>query len=342
MKFSRCKVQNAIGHKLAHSHLGKSGRIPKASTLSESHVRDLIEAGVDSVEIVIAEAFDVIEDVVAERLIGQMDWKNCRGERANGGRFNIYSTCDGLIHFERGQVDSFNSISEEITLATVLPDTPVQAGDHIATLKIIPFYVHDKVVDEAERFLKSMTVSVMTWLTDLRVELVQSYNETITTKVQKKGYQTQSDRLAFYGLTELPHSLVQHDVVHIAEQIHHASSRGVDLVMVLGASAICDRQDVVPAALTSLGGHVSYFGMPVDPGNLMMVGHLDTMVVIGMPGCVRSPAFNGLDLVLDRLMAGLKLDPQHIQMMGVGGLLKGQSNRTIRETTSRKLLDLSA
>ena len=74
----------------------------------------------------------------------------------------------------------------------------------------------------------------------------------------------------------------------------------------------------------------------------MMVGHLDTMVVIGMPGCVRSPAFNGLDLVLDRLMVGLKLDPQYIQMMGVGGLLKGQSNRTIRETTSRKLTDLSA
>ena len=43
----------------------------------------------------------------------------------------------------------------------------------------------------------------------------------------------------------------------------------------------------------------------------MMVGHLDTLIVIGMPGCVRSPAFNGLDLVLDRLMAGLELDPQY-------------------------------
>ena len=73
-----------------------------------------------------------------------------------------------------------------------------------------------------------------------------------------------------------------------------------------------------------------------------MVGHLDTMVVSGMPGCVRSPAFNGLDLVLDRLMAGLKLDSQHIQMMGVGGLLKDQPYRTIREPTSQKLLDLSA
>ena len=137
MKFSRCKVQNAIGQKLAHSHLGKSRRIPKASTLSESDVRDLVEAGVDHVEVVIAEAFDVIEDVVAERLIGQMDWKNCRAERANGGRFNIYAICDGLIHFEREQVDSFNSISEEITLATVLPDRPVKAGDHVATLKIL-------------------------------------------------------------------------------------------------------------------------------------------------------------------------------------------------------------
>ena len=69
MKFSRCQVQSAAGHKLAHSHMGKSRRIPKASILSEFDIRDLIEAGVDSVEIVIAEAFDIIEDIVAERLV---------------------------------------------------------------------------------------------------------------------------------------------------------------------------------------------------------------------------------------------------------------------------------
>ena len=178
----------------------------------------------------------------------------------------------------------------------------MQAGDHVTTLKIIPFYVHDKLVDAAERFLQSMTVSVMPWLTDLRVELIQSYNETITTKVQKKGmkhsaidllstalldYLTRSSSMMWYRL--------QNKFIALLHEKWIWSW--------FWAPAICDRQDVVPAALTSLGGHVSYFGMPVDPKS-HDGGHLDKWLSL-YAGCVRSPAFNGLDLVLDRLMAGL-------------------------------------
>ena len=67
--------------------------------------------------------------------------------------------------------------------------------------------------------------------------------------------------------------------------------------------------------------------MPVDPGNLMLIGALGSMTVIGMPGCVRSPALNGLDLVLDRLVAGIDVLPSDIQAMGVGGLLKPLPSR---------------
>jgi molybdenum cofactor cytidylyltransferase len=74
----------------------------------------------------------------------------------------------------------------------------------------------------------------------------------------------------------------------------------------------------------------------------MMVGYLGEMVLIGMPGCVRSPALNGLDFVLDRLMAGLKISPRDIQRMGVGGLLRSQPNRVVRQEATPSLLDLSA
>ncbi|MCH1501025.1 MAG: hypothetical protein L7S50_02020, partial [Litoricolaceae bacterium] len=88
------------------------------------------------------------------------------------------------------------------------------------------------------------------------------------------------------------------------------------------------------------GGSTIYFGMPVDPGNLMLIGALGSMTVIGMPGCVRSPAFNGLDLVLDRLVAGLDVLPADIQAMGVGGLLKPFPSRLNRPATNT--LELSA
>jgi len=72
---------------------------------------------------------------------------------------------------------------------------------------------------------------------------------------------------------------------------------------------------------------VIYFGMPVDPGNLLLLGEVGRIKVIGLPGCSRSPAMNGLDLVLDRLMAGFEVSASDIQAMGVGGLLRGKHSR---------------
>ena len=47
---------------------------------------------------------------------------------------------------------------------------------------------------------------------------------------------------------------------------------GAELVVVFGASAIADRRDVIPAAVEAIGGKIEHFGMPVDPGNLMLIG----------------------------------------------------------------------
>jgi molybdenum cofactor cytidylyltransferase len=61
--------------------------------------------------------------------------------------------------------------------------------------------------------------------------------------------------------------------------------------------------------------------MPVDPGNLMLIGRLRGQAVIGAPGCARSPKENGFDWVLMRLLAGLPVSRADITGMGVGGLL---------------------
>jgi molybdenum cofactor cytidylyltransferase len=94
-----------------------------------------------------------------------------------------------------------------------------------------------------------------------------------------------------------------------------------DLVLIAGASAITDRRDVLPAAIEQAGGIVEHFGMPVDPGNLLLLARLHERPVLGLPGCARSPKLNGFDWVLQRLFAGLDVRQDDIMGMGVGGLL---------------------
>jgi len=100
-----------------------------------------------------------------------------------------------------------------------------------------------------------------------------------------------------------------------------------DLVIIFGASAITDRRDVIPAALVAAGGRVLHLGMPVDPGNLLLLGEFGAVPVIGAPGCARSPRENGFDFVLRRFLAGLTVTGPDLRAMGAGGLLQEIASR---------------
>ena len=90
-----------------------------------------------------------------------------------------------------------------------------------------------------------------------------------------------------------------HERAALARALDEVLKAGAELAIVFGASAIADRRDVIPAALEAIGGRVEHFGMPVDPGNLLMIGAAGGRPVIGAPGCARSPKENGFDWVLD-------------------------------------------
>ena len=84
-------------------------------------------------------------------------------------------------------------------------------------------------------------------------------------------------------------------------------AEGADMLLVVGASAVLDRRDVGPAGIVRAGGEIVHFGMPVDPGNLICVGRIKDKPALVLPGCARSPKLNGIDFILTRLFAGLKV-----------------------------------
>src|SRR5262249_31381690 len=107
----------------------------------------------------------------------------------------------------------------------------------------------------------------------------------------------------------------------LAPVIAEMLGAGAELVLIAGASAILDRRDVIPAAITTQEGTIEHFGMPVDPGNLLLMGTLRGVTVLGLPGCARSPKIIGLVWVVARLRARLPVGPGEIRRWGVGGPL---------------------
>jgi molybdenum cofactor cytidylyltransferase len=154
----------------------------------------------------------------------------------------------------------------------------------------------------------------------MRAAVVSTLLPGLKSSVVAKTLKVLEQRLAPSGGAIAWETRVAHRTGALADALEAAKGQG-DIVIVFGASAITDRRDVVPTAIEAIGGRIEHFGMPVDPGNLLLIADIDGKPVIGAPGCARSPKENGFDWVLQRLIAGVPIGRREIQRMGVGGLL---------------------
>src|SRR5262249_8024384 len=118
---------------------------------------------------------------------------------------------------------------------------------------------------------------------------------------------SQRERLARLGGQLARELRVDHNEGAGAAAIDQLLARGGDPVRVLGASAIVDRRDVVPAAVERAGGTLVHLGMPVDPGNLLLLARRGDVPIVGVPGCARSLKPSGFDWVLERICAGVPI-----------------------------------
>jgi len=199
---------------------------------------------------------------------------------------------------------------------------PVIEGEMVATVKIIPFAVgreaRDKAVAVARRPASMLRVAPYKIR---KVGIVSTSLPGLADKVIDKTLKVTAERLSPAGASIIADKRVPHDRKILAAAIEEVLRMGAELVIVFGASAIADRRDVIPSAIEAIGGKVEHFGMPVDPGNLMLIGQAGGHPVLGAPGCARSPKENGFDWILMRLLAGLPVSRTDITGMGVGGLL---------------------
>lgn len=320
MKFGRVPVSEAEGAVLAHSVGAGGARLKKARLLTAADVATLIEAGVAEIVVARLEAGDLGEDEAARRLAAALLADNCELRAPATGRVNIHAAAAGVFTVDRALVDAFNAVDPAITLATVADFSTVEAGHMVATVKIIPFAVPEARVEAAVAAVKGRRAFGVHPFRPRRVGLVQTELPSLKRSVMDKTTKLTAARLARSGGTIVGERRTAHDERAVAEAIAGLAP-AADMVVVFGASAVSDGEDVIPAAIRLAGGRVIRTGMPVDPGNLLVLGALDGKPVIGAPGCARSPKENGFDWVLDRLCAGIEVDAADIARLGVGGLL---------------------
>jgi molybdenum cofactor cytidylyltransferase len=320
MKFGPASPADAVGGVTVHTLRQGSLVLKKGTTIGLNEVEALNKAGVRQVVVVRLEDGDVSEDVAAGGIAAAIAGDGVDVERAFTGRSNLFAARAGVLVVDRAAVDNINRVDEAITFATLPAFKAVVPGEMIATVKIVPFGIEGGLCDLAVAAAKTGRMSVAPYKIK-RVGIVSTLLPGLAPKVIEKTLRVTADRLAPAGASIIAERRVPHEEAALAAAIKEMLGLGAELVIVFGASAIADRRDVIPAALEDVGGEIEHFGMPVDPGNLLLIGNAGGVPVMGAPGCARSPVENGFDWVLTRLLAGLKVSRADLTGMGVGGLL---------------------
>lgn len=318
MRFGRVAVRDAVGAVSAHTIRAGEAVVRKGRVVGAEDAERLARAGIETLVAARLEPGDVGEDEAAGRLAAALAGDNLTVERAFTGRANLFAAAPGLLVVDEAAIRAVNDVDEAVTVATLPAYRPVVAGEMAGTVKIIPYAVPSAVLDRALA-VAGRALRVAPYRRR-RVAVLSTLLPGLKESVIGKTLDVLAARLRPAAAEIVHEARVAHEAGALAAALPRAAA-AADIVVVFGASAIADRADVIPAAIGAAGGLVEHLGMPVDPGNLLLIGSLGAVPVVGAPGCARSPKENGFDWVLQRLLADIPVTRADIVRLGVGGLL---------------------
>jgi molybdenum cofactor cytidylyltransferase len=323
VKFGPLPVAESEGVFLAHAIRRPGLTLKKGEWIGASQIAALHAAHIAEIVAARIEPGEVDENTAALSLARSVAGANLHIAETDSGRCNLISDCAGVLVVDAVVIDRVNMVDEAITLATLAPFRRVSAGEMIATVKIIPYAVSAASLDRARMATVEGPLRVAPFR-PFRVGVISTLLPEFKTSIVAKALRTLDERLTPAGSKIAIDECTPHAADPLASALRRIES-ACDLIVIFGACAITDRRDVVPSAIEKAGGRIEHFGMPVEPGNLLLLGSLpferERKPVIGAPGCARSPKENGFDFVLDRILAGLPRHSEDIRRMGVGGLL---------------------
>ena len=321
MDFARIPTSSAEGTILGHSVNLDDGTLKKGTMLTASDIERLVANNVTSIFAARLDQDDVAENEAAGQIGQVLAGQGVRVQEAARGRCNLFAEASGVVEIDARRIDQLNQLDESLTVACLRPFERVEKGQMLATVKIIPYAVPRNTMNVVQAMVGDIAPVQLRVFSKKRVGLIISRLPHSKQALLEKTEQVMRARIEGMGCDLGRISIVEHDANAVSLGLnslipHH------DVALVFGASAIVDRADVVPVAITQVGGEIEHLGMPVDPGNLLLLARIGEMPVVGVPTCARSLKHNGFDWVLERLLAGIEVTGADLQVMGVGGLLK--------------------
>lgn len=323
----RIRTEDAVGHVLCHDMTQiirdqyKGARFRKGHVVTAEDIPVLLSMGKEHLYVWEMEPGMLHEDEGAARLAALCLGEGMSLSEAKEGKIEVFAQRDGLFQVDRGRLDSVNAVGE-VMIATRHGNTAVRRGDKLAGTRVIPLVISEEVLRRAERAAGgSPLLSLHPWKLKTAA-VITTGSEVAKGRVRDTFTPVVEEKLAAYGVAVTSRSMPGDGVDEIAGEILAARDAKVGMILCTGGMSV-DPDDSTPGAIRAAGVDIVAYGAPVLPGAMFLLGYLGGTPVAGLPGCVMYAGATVFDLVLPRLVAGVRVTRADLTGMGEGGLCLG-------------------
>lgn len=321
------EVEKAVGLVLAHDLTQiipgqfKGRLFKKGHVIREEDIPALLSIGKEHIYTLKLQAGYLHEDEAALRLAQAAQGPNVELTEPHEGKITLKSTIHGLVKIDQARIDAVNDI-DQVIMSTIRTNAVVKPGQALMGTRVIPLVIEEAKVEQAERAAASAAFPLVEVkpFRPLRVGLITTGSEVFKGRIQDKFGPVVRKKLAALGSEVIEQRLAPDESETIAREIlRFLREDRADLILLTGGMSV-DPDDRTPGAIKQAGTDIVSYGTPMLPGSMLLVGYLEGVPVMGLPGCVMHDPHTSFDVLLPRICAGETITRRDITELGYGGL----------------------
>ena len=321
----KVNVTDAIGMELCHDITEmrdgfKGAAFKRGHIIKEEDIPRLLDLGKRTVFVWEENAGELHEEDCARRMAAMAQVDGAHYTEPSEGKVLLYADIRGMFRVDTELLLQINRIGD-LTVATLPDHYPVEPGDRLASMRIVPLVTRESQILEAEALCREKKLLQLLPYKEKKVGIVITGSEVYTGRIADKFEPVLRAKLAKYpgeivGVTVCDDDL---DMIVSAAKAH--LERGADFLIFTGGMSV-DPDDLTPTAIGKLGAEILTHGVPAQPGNMTLVAYLGDIPVLGVPGAAIHLPTTILDVVLPQIYADQRFTKAELTRLGTGGLCR--------------------
>jgi formylmethanofuran dehydrogenase subunit E len=232
------------------------------------------------------------------------------------GKITFFAGRTGLFVLQRKILERFNLIPE-VMCACRQNYLVVAKGEPLAACRSVPLYLSREYFNKARGILAQGPLFQILPLRQARVALLVTGNEVFNGLVEDKFIPLIKAKVEQFGGSLVGADILPDDRQVIAQNVGKLLSCGADLLITTAGLSV-DPNDVTRQGLLDAGLEDFLYGAPIVPGAMILIGRIGAIQVLGVPACGLYHQTTSLDLLLPRLLAGMKISRLDLAQMAEG------------------------